>query len=114
MPDPAQIVRQSLLTAPMDNEPQVERVEVVRIELPPAQAAGLHLHPCPVVGCVISGAIRFQVAGEPRLTLQAGDAFLEPANVEIVHFDNASDEVPATFIAYYLLPPGEDRLIMML
>jgi quercetin dioxygenase-like cupin family protein len=105
------IVRQRLLSAAVDGETPVERVEVVRIELAPAQEAGLHRHPCPVAGYVVSGAIRLQVA---EVTLGAGDAFFEPANVAIAHFDNASDQVAATFVAFYLLPPGEERLIEML
>jgi hypothetical protein len=32
----------------------------------------------------------------------------------LAHFDDASKHEPATFIASYLLPPGEDRLIEML
>jgi hypothetical protein len=46
--------------------------------------------------------------------LKAGDAFHEPRNAHIVHFDNASDTTPASFIAFYLLGAGEDRLIEML
>ena len=114
MPEGVPIVRQRLLAGAIDGEARVERVEVARIELAPGQEAGLHLHPCPVVGYVVSGAIRFQVAGESQVALSAGDAFFEPANVEIAHFDNASDDVAATFIAFYLLPPGEERLIEML
>jgi hypothetical protein len=56
---------------------------------------------------VSAGAIRFQVADGPVISLQAGDAFHEPANVRIPHFDNASDTEAAVFIACYLLPPGE-------
>lgn len=91
----------------------MERVEVARIELPPGQDAGLHLHPCPVVGCVLAGRIRFQVEGEPETVLGPGDGFYEPAGTRISHFDNESSEESATFVAFYLLPPGEDRLIVM-
>jgi quercetin dioxygenase-like cupin family protein len=94
--------------------PPVEHVKVARVELAPGQEAGRHLHPCPVVGCILSGAIRFQVADEPETRLQAGDAFFEPAGVEVPHFDNASSTEPAVFLACYLLPPGEERLIEML
>ena len=114
MPDPRPILRHALLTATLQAETKVERVEVLRVELAPAQPAGLHRHPCPVVGWVIAGAIRFQVADGPMLILQAGDAFFEPANVPILHFDNSSDTEPAAFIACYLLAPGEDQLIEML
>lgn len=114
MLEPVPIVRQRLLSAAIGSETRVDRVQVVRIEFAPAQEAGLHRHPCPVVGYVVSGAIRFQVAGELEVTLGAGDAFFEPANAEIAHFDNESDQAPAAFVAFYLLPPGEERLIEML
>ena len=82
------IVREPLLTAALGAEAAtVERVEVARIELPPGQETGLHLGP--------------------------GDGFYEPAGTRISHFDNESSEEPAAFVAFYLLPPGEDRLIVM-
>ena len=86
---------------------------VARIELAPGQRTGLHFHPCPVVGCVLAGEIRFQVEGEAERTLQVGDAFFEPANTQIANFDNNSDSEAAAFVAFYLLPEGEERLIVM-
>jgi quercetin dioxygenase-like cupin family protein len=114
VPDPAPIIRESLLSVAFATETSVERVEVARVELAPGQPAGRHFHPCDVVGYIAAGVIRFQVAGEPETMLGPGDAFHEPADREIPHFDNASDEQPATFVAFYLLPPGEQRLIEML
>ena len=103
----------NLLSAALAGSPSVERVEMAQVELAPGQPAGRHFHPCDV-GYIVSGAIRFQIAGEPERMLGAGDAFHEPANREIAHFDNASREQPATFVACYLLQPGEQRLIEML
>jgi quercetin dioxygenase-like cupin family protein len=114
MPEPPPIVRTALLNATLQPETQIERVEMARVELAPAQPAGLHLHPCPVVGWVITGVVRFQIADGPMVTLHAGDAFFEPANVRIRHFDNGSETEAAVFIACYLLAPGEDQLIEML
>jgi quercetin dioxygenase-like cupin family protein len=108
------VSRTELLTASLDGKPTVERVQATRIELAPSQPVPLHLHPCPVLGCVVSGAIRFQPVGQPERILTAGDAFHEPANAEIAHFDNASDEEPAVFVAFYLLAPGETSVIEML
>jgi quercetin dioxygenase-like cupin family protein len=113
VPEPPPIVRESLLTAVLDGAP-VERVQVARIELAPGQETGLHVHPCAVVGLITSGTIRFRVEGEEEQTLHAGDAFHEPAGARIAHFDNASEGEPAAFVACYLLPPGETRLIEML
>ncbi len=67
-----------------------------------------------MVGYVAAGAIRFQVEGAAEQILRAGDAFHEPAGAPIAHFDNASKHEPATFVAFYLLAAGEDRLIEML
>jgi quercetin dioxygenase-like cupin family protein len=90
----------------------IERVQGARIALAPRQATGRHHHPCPVVGYVAAGTIRFQIEGQPEHIVGAGDAFHEPANARIAHFDNASDTEPAVFVAFYLLSPGEDRLIV--
>lgn len=106
-------VRHELLTAPLAGE-SVERVKMLRVELAPGQAAGRHLHPCAVVGLVLTGSIRFQAAGEPETMLTPGQAFHEPPGIEIPHFDTASATEPAAFLACYLLAPGEDRLIEML
>jgi quercetin dioxygenase-like cupin family protein len=114
LPEPAPIIRENLLSVAFAAETSVERVEMARVELAPGQPAGRHFHPCHVVGYVVSGVIRFQIAGDPETTLRAGDAFHEPADREIPHFDNASNEQPATFVAFYLMPPGEQRLIEML
>jgi quercetin dioxygenase-like cupin family protein len=93
---------------------QVSRVEVKQIDLQPGQETGRHLHPIPVVGYIAKGAIRFQLEGGPILVLPAGSAFFEPANVRVLHFDNASTQEPAMFIAYYLLGKEDERLIEML
>ena len=54
-----------------------------------------------------------QVEGEAAVTLAAGSAFHEPAQVTVVRFDNASETAPMKFIAYYLVD-GEQELIEML
>jgi quercetin dioxygenase-like cupin family protein len=108
------IVRHPLLSAVLDAEPTVARVEVARIELQPLQVTGLHRHPCDVVGLVTAGSIRFQLEGEEARLLGPGDAFHEPKGARIAHFDNASEDEDASFVAFYLLGVGETELIEML
>ena len=108
---PSSIVRKDLLTATIAGSKDVARVEIKQIDFAPAQRAGLHRHPCPVVGYVAHGTIRFQVEGQPVQLLGEGSAFLEPAGAKVVHFDNASTEEPATFVAFYLLGPDDRQLI---
>jgi quercetin dioxygenase-like cupin family protein len=109
-----EIVRVPLLDAALERRPEIGHVQAARIELAPEQETGRHRHPCDVVGYLAAGTIRFQVEGEAERILRAGDAFHEPSGAPIAHFDNASAHEPATFIAFYLLPPGEDTLIEML
>lgn len=57
---------------------------------------------------------RPRIDGGPERLLEAVDAFHEPAGTHVPHFDNASAEESTVFLACYLLPEGEDRLIEML
>jgi quercetin dioxygenase-like cupin family protein len=109
---PWTIERRALLTALIEGNKLVQRVEVKPIDFEPRQRTGLHLHPCPVVGLVVKGQIAFQVEGQQRRIPEAGDAFFEPANAKILLFDAMDD--PATFVTYYLLGAGEDELIRIL
>ena len=114
MPATDTVQRHDLLTAALGNSRAVDRVEIKRIDLAPGQATGPHRHPCPVVGHIVSGSIRFQIEGRPAKMLHAGDAFFEPANLRIRSFDNSSPREPATFVACYLLGAEEHDIIEML
>lgn len=106
------IVRKELMTANI-GERVIKKVDAREINFQPGQKAGYHKHPCPVVGYIVSGSVSFQVEGDTLKTLKAGDAFFEPANMPIVHFDNTSETEPLRFVAYYLLNK-ETGLIQML
>jgi quercetin dioxygenase-like cupin family protein len=111
-PEP-QILRKHLLTA-VTGAREIGKVEIRQIDLAPGQKTGLHRHPCPVVGYVAEGVILFQTEGEEPRTLSAGNAFFEPADARILHFDNASPQEPVRFIAFYLLGNDDEKLIEML
>ncbi|HWZ96739.1 MAG TPA: cupin domain-containing protein [Candidatus Dormibacteraeota bacterium] len=108
------INRKPLLTAALEQLKSTQRVEIKQIDFAPSQQTGLHNHPCPVVGYIAKGTVLFQVEGEEPRTLNAGDAFFEPPNKTMLHFDNASNTEPMTFIAFYLLGEKETELIHML
>ncbi len=91
----------------------VTNIDIRRITLGPGQKAGRHLHPCPVVGYIASGTAFCQIEGEAAELLPVGSAFYEPADRVIADFGNASDVMPMTFIAFYLLN-GDQELITML
>ena len=104
--------REDLLQAALDHE-TVSNVEIKKVVIPKAMGAGKHLHPCPVVGYVVSGKVLFQVEGEEEKILNQGEAFYEPKNKTILHFDNASAEEPLVFIAFYLKEAGEELIKML-
>jgi quercetin dioxygenase-like cupin family protein len=78
------------------------KVTVLEVTYAPGAASSPHSHPCPVIGYVVSGAVRMQVKGEPEAVYNAGDSFFEPANGVHLISANASSTEPAKFIAYLL------------
>ena len=107
------VSRRNLLSAHIAPAQAVARVEIQEVTMAPGQKAPLHLHPCPTMGVVTAGRIAFQIEGEPVQHLQAGDAFYEPENVRVSHFDNEGD-LPATFVVHYLLPEGGHDTVRVL
>ncbi len=107
-----QIVRNELLTAVVGKR-EVSAVKIVEIEFPAGQKAPYHKHPCPIIGQIISGTCLIQIEGENPQILRPGEAFYEPAERPIIHFDNYSEKEPMKFVAYYLTN-GEKELIDIL
>jgi len=106
------IVRKELYKADIGTQP-ISTVDVREIVLQPKQITGLHRHPCPVIGYVVEGTIRFQIRGQKMQVIHAGQVCYEPAGAVIEHFDNASDHAPAKFIPYYLLNRQKELIEML-
>jgi len=106
------IIRKKILLAQFPAR-NVSSVDVREINFSPKQKTGRHQHPIPVMGYIVSGTVLFEADGQSARVLHTGDAFYEPANITIEHFDNQSDTEPLKFVAYYLLN-GETELIKML
>jgi quercetin dioxygenase-like cupin family protein len=60
---------------------------------------------------VTDGSVMFGLGGRQPVLLKAGDAFYEPAGALHSVSRNASDEVPASFIAVFVLGDGEDPTV---
>ena len=109
----APVTRRALLKASVEPGKTVSIVEIQEVTMGPKQKAPLHLHPCPTMGVVTEGTIAFQIEGQPVQYLKAGDAFYEPANVRVAHFDNDGD-TPAKFVVHYLLGMDERETVQIL
>ena len=80
---------------------------VQRIELAPASSASPHVHPGMVTGYVVSGTLEFQVAGEPLLTLHAGDTFFEPPGSKHMVARNPDQSEKTVLIAFVVNPKNQ-------
>ena len=89
-----------------------DRVQVREIKIAPSQPAGLHVHNGPVFGSIVAGSVIYQIDGQPASVLRPGDVFYEPEGMRIARFDAQEDGV--TFLAYFLLSPGQDPELTML
>lgn len=107
------VMRKALLTAMIASGKPVSRVEIQEVTMGPRIKAPLHLHPCPTMGVISEGVISFQIEGQPIQYLKVGDAFYEPENVRVAKFDNDGD-VPAKFVAFYLLGGEEQETVRIL
>lgn len=77
------------------------RVAMVEVTYAPGESSAPHAHGCPVVGYVVSGAVRMQVEGQAPDTYHAGETFYEAPGVEHIMSTNASREMPAKFLAWF-------------
>ena len=81
-----------------------QRLEATLVEVtyPPGGVNPSHRHPCPVIGYVLEGSLRMALKGQPERILKAGEPFFEsPSDVHVVSA-NASQDVPARFLAYFV------------
>jgi quercetin dioxygenase-like cupin family protein len=111
MPQQNQPFRKDLLNALVNQHISVVEIKEVRLEA--GQPVPKHFHACPVVGYIASGNVLFQIEGEESKILKEGDAFYEPANKVILHFDNASPDNPLVFIAFYLKAGNEENITIL-
>lgn len=105
------ISRRELLKTAIDQK--INSTEIQEITIPAGVQVPAHLHPCPVVGIIKSGEAVFQIEGQQKVILHEGEAFYEPKNVKILHFDNASAKKPLVFTAIYLKEGNEENIKLL-
>jgi quercetin dioxygenase-like cupin family protein len=82
-------------------------VHAVRVDYQPGGFSRVHRHPAGAYVYVINGSVMFGLGGREPVVLKAGDAFYEPPGALHSVSRNASEEVPASFIAFFVLGAGE-------
>jgi len=82
-------------------------VHAVRVDYAPGGFSASHRHPAGAYVYVMDGSVLFGIGNREPVQLHAGDAFYEPAGALHSVSRNASDEEPASFIAFFVLEDGE-------
>lgn len=78
------------------------KVTVVEVTYGPGESSAPHSHPCPVVVCVVEGALRTKVSGETEAVYKVGESFYEaPKGIHAISA-NASPSKPARFLAFFV------------
>jgi quercetin dioxygenase-like cupin family protein len=86
-------------------------VHAVRVDYGPGGFSRVHRHPAGAYVYVIDGSVMFGVGGREPVLLKAGDSFYEPPGALHSVSRNASQDLPATFIAFFVLGEGEDPTV---
>ena len=67
---------------------------LVEVTYGPGGMSTAHRHPCPVVGYVLEGALRMQLAGQPERIVRAGESFYEsPSDIHAVSANASTTEI---------------------
>lgn len=77
------------------------RTEILEVTYGPGESSRPHRHSCAVVGYVLQGALRTQMAGGTGRVVHAGQAFYEAPLALHQVSANASTTAPARFLAIF-------------
>ena len=87
-------------------------VQAIRVDYEPGGFThGTHRHPAGAYVYVIDGSVEFVVGDGEPIVLRAGESFYEPPDAVHSVSRNASDEVPASLIAFFVLGDGESATV---
>jgi quercetin dioxygenase-like cupin family protein len=83
---------------------------MVEVYCAPGEKTAAHRHPGFVLGYVLEGEFRFQIAGEAEKVLHAGETFYEPPGATHLVSASASADRPARILAIIIAEKGKPTL----
>jgi quercetin dioxygenase-like cupin family protein len=86
-------------------------VHAVRVDYEPGGFSREHRHPAGAYVYVIDGSVMFGIGGREPVRLSAGESFYEPPGALHSVSRNASEDAPASFIAFFVLGDGENPTV---
>jgi quercetin dioxygenase-like cupin family protein len=89
-----------------------QQVNAIRVDYAPGGSTpGTHRHPAGAYVYVIDGSVKFAVEDDEPIVLEGGESFYEPPNALHSVSRNASEDVPASLIAFFVLGDGESATV---
>ncbi len=86
-------------------------VQAIRVDYEPGGfTRGTHRHPAGAYVYVIDGSVKFAVGDGEPIVLKAGESFYEPSNALHSVSRNASEDVSASLIAFFVLGDSESSV----
>ncbi len=86
-------------------------VNAVRVDYEPGGFSRVHRHPAGAYVYVIEGSVIFGIDDHDPVVLKAGDSFYEPPGALHAVSRNASEEFPASLLAFFVLGEGESPTV---
>ena len=86
-------------------------VNAVRVDYAPGGFSLAHRHPAGAYVYVIDGSVIFGIDDGEPVVLKAGDSFYEPPGALHSVSRNASEELPASLLAFFVLSEGESPTV---
>jgi quercetin dioxygenase-like cupin family protein len=86
-------------------------VNAVRVDYEPGGFSRVHRHPAGAYVYVIDGSVIFGIDDREPIVLKAGDSFYEPPGALHAVSRNASQELPASLLAFFVLGEGESPTV---
>jgi quercetin dioxygenase-like cupin family protein len=88
------------------------RVNAVRVDYAPGGfTRGTHRHPAGAYVHVMNGSVIFAIDGGEPFVLKTGESYYEPPGVEHTVSRNASEDLAASMIAFFVLADGEQATV---
>ena len=100
------------VTSVLDFPSRAGHVNAIRVDYEPGGfTRGTHRHPAGAYVYVMEGSVLFGIDGGEPFLLKAGDSFYEPPGALHSVSRNASEDVPASLIAFFVLSDGEQPTV---
>lgn len=100
------------VTSVLDFPSPAGRVNAMRVDYAPGGfTAGTHRHPAGAYVYVMEGSVEFGIDNGEPFVLKAGESYFEPPGALHSVSRNASQTLPASLLAFFVLADGEEPIV---